>query len=75
METGEQALLRILSSHLDVTEKLLEHYIKIAAAVRLQPDIAGRLPVDLFLRPPTLQELHATIGQLHQQVQTILHQK
>jgi len=62
----EQALLRILSAHLKVTEQLLDHYIKIAAAVQKRPEIASNLPLGLALQTPTMKELHDSTAQLHQ---------
>ena len=73
METNEQALLAVLSDHLEVTEKLLEHYVKLVSAVRLQCEIAGSLPAS---EPhPTLQELYASTQLLRQGVRSILERK
>ncbi len=72
-ETGEQALLSIISSHLEVTEKLLEHYVKLAGAVRHQPEVAQHLPA--FEAPQVLSTLLTSTRALHQRVQSMLGQK
>ena len=73
METHEQALLAILADHLDVTAKLLDHYAKLARAVRLDPGMAASLPA--FEPRPTLQELHASTLLMQQRVRSILEKK
>jgi hypothetical protein len=68
IESGEQALLRILSSHLEITEKLLFDHIQLAILVRRQmPQV-----VDNFLELPKLEELRTSTTQLRQRVQSML---
>jgi hypothetical protein len=68
IESGEQALLRILSSHLEITEKLLFDHIQLAILVRQQmPQV-----VDNFLELPKLEELRSSTTQLRQRVQSML---
>jgi hypothetical protein len=68
IESGEQALLRILSSHLEITEKLLFDHIQLAILVRQQmPQV-----VDNFLELPKLEELRTSTSQLRQRVQSML---
>jgi hypothetical protein len=68
IESGEQALLRILSSHLEITEKLLFDHIQLAILVRQQmPQV-----VDNFLELPELKELRTSTSQLRQRVQSML---
>ena len=55
IESGEQALLKILSTHLEVTEKLLEDYLQLVAAVRQQREIVGGLSGQQI---PNLRHLH-----------------
>jgi len=62
MEADDKALLRIVTEHLRVTERLLAHYMKLARAVRVQPEIAVNLPE--FEEALKLQELHATTRKL-----------
>jgi len=72
IESGEQALLKILSTHLEVTEKLLEDYLRLVAAVRQQREIVGGLSGQQI---PNLRELHTSTSQLRQRVQSMLGQK
>jgi hypothetical protein len=51
MEINEQALLAVLGEHLEVTEKLLEHSIKLTQMVEQQADSL------IFEQHPTLEEL------------------
>jgi hypothetical protein len=67
METHEQALLAVLAGHLEVTEKLLEHHIKLTQMVQQQ---AGSL---IFEQHPTLEALHTSTRLLHERVHAILH--
>jgi hypothetical protein len=69
-ETGERALLDILCQHLEITQKLLEHYIKLAHAVQLRPDMAALLP--LLPKHPTLQELLSSTSALLELVRSTL---
>jgi len=70
IESGEQALLKILSAHLEVTEKLLEDYLRLVAAVRQQREtgLSGQ-------QIPNLRELRTSTSQLRQRVQSMLGQK
>lgn len=69
METHEQALLAVLAEHLEVTERLLEHFIKLAQMVQ---STNGSL---IFEQHPTLEELRASTQLLHQRVHAILDRK
>jgi hypothetical protein len=69
MEINEQALLAILAEHLEVTEKLLEHSIKLTQMVQQQADSL------IFEERPTLEELRASILVLHKRVHAILDRK
>ena len=70
METHEKALLAVIAEHLQVTTSLLDHYAKLAKAVRNQREIAESLPA--FESRPTLQELHASTRALQARVQAIV---
>src|SRR6266849_2021015 len=70
IESGEQALLKILSAHLEVTEKLLEDYLRLVAAVRQQRETGLSIQ-----QIPKLRELHTSTSQLRQRVQSTLGQK
>lgn len=69
METNEEALLAIISDHLEVTERLLDHYIKLAQTVQVS---AGSLNFELH---PTLEEMRASTRLLHERVRAILDRK
>lgn len=69
METNEQALLAVLADHLAVTEKLLEHYIKLTQVVQQS---SGSL---VFEQHPTLAELHSSTRLMQQRVRAILEPK
>jgi hypothetical protein len=69
METHEQALLAVLADHLEVTEKLLEHYIKLTQMVQQS---AGSV---IFEQHPTLEELRSSTLLLHKRVHAILDRK
>jgi hypothetical protein len=73
MEIHEQALLAVLSEHLAVTTRLLEHYISLVRAVRVDQEISSSLPP--LEQHPTLQELHASTLVLQLRVQSILEKK
>jgi hypothetical protein len=68
METNENALLAVIADHLEVTGKQLEHYSKIAKAVRSQQEMATQLP--LVQSHPTLQELHDSTLLMQKRVQS-----
>jgi len=73
MEINEQALLEMFDSHLEVTETLLEHYLKFAKAALLRPEIAADLPA--LPQRPTLEELQSSMHLLRRRVRAILDRK
>ena len=73
METSEKVLLEIILDHLVVTERLLEHYVKLAHAVQQQPRIAINVPT--VEEPLALQELRTSTQILLRRVRAILQQE
>lgn len=73
METREKVLLEIILDHLVVTEHLLEHYVRLAHAVQLQPRIAAQLPT--IEQPLTLQELQTSTQILLRRVRAMVPQE
>jgi hypothetical protein len=71
-ETGERALLDILSQHLEVTQKLLGNFIDLVWAIRHSPDISNRLPTAELPKLPALQELRTSTSELLGRVQSTL---
>ena len=73
METSEKVLLEIILDHLVVTERLLEHYVKLAHALQQQPRIA--IIVATVEAPLALQELRTSTQILLRRVRAILQQE
>ncbi len=70
IESGEQFLLKIMSEHLQVTERLLESHASLYSVICLQPGMRERLPAPAKnLRE---QDLLDATRKLRDQVQSIL---
>jgi len=73
METSDKVLLEIILDHLVLTERLLEHYVRLAHAVQQQPRIAINFPT--IEQPLALQELQTSTQILLRRVHAILEQE
>ena len=70
METSDKVLLEIILDHLVVTERLVEHYVRLAHAVQQQPRIAANFPA--VEQPLGLQELRTETQILIRRIHAIL---
>ena len=70
-ETGERALLAILSQHLEATQKLVESFISLVSAIR-HSDISNRLPTAELPKIQELQELRSSTSELLERVRSTL---